>query len=176
MSASIKSFVLLGFLLTVCATPQSASAQRYLSEFVGNTRVVSGPATNFNLDSNLEFIEQANRRVEGFFSYVEQGDLLGPQVLAAQGTLAASGNCNVKMVANSVSGNLKLVEQTFDTNSFGLFGRVTITQSGNGGVLRAGKSIGNLAVVPGHFLAGNGVFSTRPIGVSAVFWAFRAFP
>jgi hypothetical protein len=147
MSASIKLFVIFGVLLSIWAIPQTACAQRYLTEFVGSTRMVSGPATNFDLNSNLEFIEQDNRRVEGFFSYIEQGDPLDPQVLAAQGTLAASGNCNVQLVANSVSGALKLVEQTFDANSFGLFGQVTITQSGNGGVLPAGKSVANLAVL-----------------------------
>ena len=150
MFVTSKSVVLSVALISLAIGVKTANAQRYLSEFVGSTRVVSGLAANFSLDTNLEFVEQQNRRVDGSFfimPYIENDPLRQPQVLSANGTLAASGNCNVKIEASSTSGSLRLVEETFDVNSFALFGSVTINESSNAGALPRGKSVGNVALL-----------------------------
>jgi hypothetical protein len=135
------------FLITMSLHTTRISAQRYLTEFVGTTSIKDGTSNAIpSLPSFLDFDVLENRQVDGTFSFINPANLRSASMLAA-GTLADSGNCNVQLQSSTVSGGLKLAESEFDTASFALLGRVTITQATTGGALPKGKHIGNLGVL-----------------------------
>ena len=133
--------VLVGLSVSPC---RSALAQRYLSEFVGTSTIKSSVATT-QLASKLEFQELANRRLEGTFSVADRLNLASV-LFSVNGTLAASGNCNVQLLKTNTSGGLNLVEIPFDDSSFALIGKINLSYN-SASLLSAGKYSGTVAVV-----------------------------
>jgi hypothetical protein len=111
-------------------------AQRYLTEFVGTSRVTAG-ARLVTLPSALNFELEDNRRVGGQFSYIEQDNLGGFEIesLSATATLAANGNCLVKLTDTTNAGALRLRETSFDENTFSLIGTIAVDRDGGQVVL-----------------------------------------
>lgn len=111
--------------LLVLLTPP-VHAQRYLSEFVGSTKVV-GSAGVVALDTNLSFDLLDRRSLDGAFSFQEV-DTLGnveTALFTVSATLAASGQCPARL-SGDTTGKLQLDEYAFDASSFVLYGRFEV--------------------------------------------------
>ncbi len=170
--------IALARILCLCLAPlimsfpaSSLSAQRYLTELVGTTRIIDGTSNAIPaLPSLLNFEVLENRQVDGTFSFVNPANLRSSNLLAT-GTLAASGNCNVQLQSIAVTGGLKLAESEFDAASFALLGKVTITEAATGGTLPRGKHVGNLGVlrpIDGALIISTRDKSVRMAGAFAV--------
>lgn len=144
-------FVAVLFLLTfLSANFQPASAQRYLTEFVGLSRVNVSRASVV-LPSSLQFDELiAGRRLGGNFSYLERNGLgaTEQELFSLNGVLETSGKCRVQLNALNNRGALSLFEKNFDIDIFALVGTISVEQdlgaislsrsgfAGNSGFLR----------------------------------------
>lgn len=117
-------------ILTLLLVPD-AHAQRYLSEFVGTSRVTTASGV-LAIDSNLTFTDQLNRSLGGNL-VLQETDVLGNQeteLFSVTATLAASGQCPAKLSNSTSSGSLQLDEFTFDANVFALYGRFDFSTDG----------------------------------------------
>ena len=126
--ASVRCIALLTLAILLSGTIQPANAQRYLTEFVGLTRVNVSRGTAV-LPSSLEFDELvAGRRLAGNFSFVQQ-DSFGAQeeeLFSLHGVVETSGKCRVQLDAPDNRGSLSLFEKNFDVDIFALVGTFAV--------------------------------------------------
>jgi hypothetical protein len=80
---------------------------------------------------------QGNRRVGGQLSYIEQDNVGSFEIesFSATATLAANGNCLVKLTDTTNAGSLRLWETSFDENTFSLIGSIAVARDGGQVVL-----------------------------------------
>lgn len=153
-------FIAVLFLLTfLSANFQSASAQRYLTEFVGLSRVDFSRAS-VALPSSLEFDELVQgRRLGGNFFSLERNDLgASEQELSSlNGVLETSGKCRVQLNALNNRGTLSLFEKNFDTDIFALVGTISVEQD-----------LGAISLSRSGFTGNSGVPSPGVVGVGPI--------
>ena len=118
--------ILLCALWLLSAAPR-AEAQRYLSEFVGVSRVTAN-RTQLALPSNFTIDTLDVRRLGGSFSYLQEG--VGGQVeedaFKVSGVVETSGKCRAQLDAPNNRGTLSLFEANFDPEIFALVGTFSV--------------------------------------------------
>lgn len=140
-------FKLLFLLLLTALGAAPAHAQRYLSEFVGTSRVTVGREI-VPLDVNMQFDASQGVRLGGSFSFVETS----PRTLqtevetyASGALLLADGSCPTRVWQTGSSGFLRLVEHSFDVNSFALVGTLDLSADPGAVRLTSGRLAGPMA-------------------------------